>query len=79
MPHITHVLTPVEIECGVTFDAVVECRAKGLFIQDGTKFVLPENTSPALAGSAARLAFSRPAEFLGFNQLRHPVYGAAAG
>lgn len=69
-----HELTEIEEACDVTLDDVAELLPKGLFTHEGTHFVLPEHTSPALGSSTARAAFGAPAEFAGMNQLGQPVY-----
>ncbi len=75
MTAITHTLTEIEAACGVTLEQVADLLPKGLFIKDGTRYVLPENTPPALGTSTARAAFGRPAQFLALNQFGQPVYG----
>lgn len=71
---IDHELTEIEIACGVTLAQVAELRPKGLFILEGTRFVLPADTAPALGTAVARFAFGALAEFAGLNQLGQPVY-----
>lgn len=68
-------LSDIEIDSGVTLEQVQDLLPKGLFIENGEKFVLPADTAPALAGSVARCAFGADAQFLGLNQLSQPVYG----
>lgn len=74
----THTLTEIEEACGVTLEAVAELLPKGLLISAGSRFILPANVAPALAGSTARCAFGKPAEFDGLNLLSQPIYRAVS-
>lgn len=70
-----HELTELEIACGVTLEQVGEVLLKVYLIPNTNKVVLPRDTPPALAGSVARCALTAPCVFLGFNELKLPVYG----
>lgn len=69
-------LSPVELACGVTLDAVQDARARGLLALDGTgtRFTAPADVSPAVAGAAARMAFGERGEFVGMDGTGCPVY-----
>lgn len=77
MSYLNHELTETEIAAGVTLEQVADLLPKVLIRSDGSKIVLPADTSPALAGSTARCAFAGPVDFAGFNQLAQPVYRRA--
>lgn len=72
-----HELTPIEIECGVTLEAVARELPRGVFFrEDGRFFMVSKHLSPALAGSVARAAFGGPAEFSHLSR-NYPVYKRA--
>lgn len=71
-----HVLTDLEVECGVTLEQVQYYLPRGAFIDNGTAWV-SDAPGPALAGSVARCAFGRPATYTGQNLLGQAVYRAA--
>lgn len=67
-----HVLTEIEIACGVTLEQVYDLRPRVLVRED--RVFVPAETPPALASSTARMAFGGPAKFAGLNQLGMLVY-----
>lgn len=75
MTHYVHELTDVERTFGVTLAQVQHLLPKGLFIDFGEAFVLPQDTEPALATSTARAAFGGDnAEYADRTYLDRPVY-----
>jgi hypothetical protein len=71
----THTLTPLEIACGVTLEDVARELPRGLFIDNGTAFIVAGTCGPALAGSVARCAFSGAyPTYKGMNSLGDHVY-----
>lgn len=71
-------LTPIEHECGVTVDDVLELRRKIAFIDDSRAIVFPLYTGAALASATARYAFGEDAAFSGLSRYGQPVYRRAA-
>lgn len=70
-------LTEGEEACGVTLEDVHDLRWQALVFDGRSAVALPAGTAPALAGSTARYALGAPVEFVGFNELGHPVYRIA--
>lgn len=74
----THTLTAIEEACGVTMPDVARVITQGLFSgSDHSAFILPKDTAPALASSAARCAFA--GQDVEFSHLSngYPVYRLA--
>lgn len=73
-----HTLTPLEIACGVTLDAVGAALSLSLSGDSARTVTVPANTPPALAGSVARAAFNGAAvEFSHLALGLYPVYRRA--
>lgn len=72
-------LTDIEVQCGVTLEAVRELLPKVLFrdVQQHQRAVFPLYTGAALASATARAGFGVRAKFCGMNELGQPVYGPA--
>lgn len=78
MSNYTHTLTPLEIACGVTLEDVQRELPRGLFMDNGSRFIVSGDCSPAIGSSVARCAFTgAPPEYLGQNQLGDRVYRIA--
>lgn len=69
----THVLTEIDLACGVTLEAVADTLTKCLV--RGDTVIMPADVSPAVAFSTMRAAFANaPFEFVGLNSFSQPVY-----
>lgn len=60
-----HTLTETELACGVTLDAVARELTRGVFRENGTRFIVDPQLPPALALSVARAAFAGRADYVG--------------
>lgn len=75
-------LTPVELACNVTIDAVRAARASALILNTGEslsyrRVAVAGNVSPATGKAAARMALGVPCQWLGLDGAGHGIYGPA--
>lgn len=69
-------LSPIELACGVTLEAVQRSSDRA-YVDGSGVIVLDVDTAPALAGAAARAIVGAPVDFLGLNRLGNPLFRSA--